>query len=73
MKFFLDNNFGPNYARALREFGEDVVHISEVDEFDDDTRAVVEWFRGQVPERTLHNWQNTATRLVAQDLREMMG
>lgn len=28
------------------------------------------WFRTQVPERTLHNWQNTAAQLVARDLRE---
>lgn len=28
------------------------------------------WFRTQIPERTLHNWQNTAARLVAQDLRD---
>ncbi|MBE3560483.1 MAG: hypothetical protein IMW89_14850 [Ktedonobacteraceae bacterium] len=27
------------------------------------------WFRIHVPERTLHNWQNTAARLVSQDLR----
>lgn len=41
--------------------------------FDADTKAVIEWFRVQVPERTLHNWQNAAAKLVAQDLREMMG
>jgi hypothetical protein len=28
------------------------------------------WFQGQVPERTLHNWQNAAARLVAHNLRE---
>jgi hypothetical protein len=33
-------------------------------------RAVVEWFRIHVPERTLHNWQNAAARLIAQDVRE---
>jgi hypothetical protein len=33
-------------------------------------RAVVEWFRLHVPERTLHNWQNAAARLIAHDLRE---
>lgn len=27
------------------------------------------WFRTQVPERTLHNWQNTAAKLIAQDIR----
>jgi hypothetical protein len=35
-----------------------------------DTRAALEWFRVSVPERTLHNWQTAAARLVAQDLRE---
>ena len=28
-----------------------------------------EWFRTTVPERTLHNWQTAATKLVAQDIR----
>ncbi|NDJ55255.1 MAG: hypothetical protein GYB68_19460, partial [Chloroflexi bacterium] len=41
-------------------------------ELDDDTRHVIEWFRAQVPERTLYNWQNAAAKLVAQDLREQM-
>jgi hypothetical protein len=31
------------------------------------------WFRDQVPERTLYNWQKAAARLVAQDLREQSG
>ena len=30
----------------------------------------VEWFRSQVPQRTLYNWQNAAAKLVATDLRE---
>jgi hypothetical protein len=32
-------------------------------------REALNWFRVQIPERTLHNWQNTAARLIAQDLR----
>jgi hypothetical protein len=28
------------------------------------------WFETQVPERTLHNWQNAAARLIAHNLRE---
>jgi len=32
-------------------------------------RQALEWFRANVPERTLHNWQNAAARLIAQDLR----
>jgi hypothetical protein len=39
-------------------------------EVDDTTQLALEWFRSQVPQRTLHNWQNTAAQLVAQDLRE---
>lgn len=33
-------------------------------------QKALEWFRTSVPERTLHNWQTTATKLVAQDVRE---
>jgi hypothetical protein len=37
-------------------------------ELDPATRQALDWFRSTVPERTLHNWQNTAARLVARDL-----
>jgi hypothetical protein len=30
----------------------------------------LEWFRQEVPERTLYNWQNKAAELIAQSLRE---
>jgi hypothetical protein len=30
----------------------------------------LEWFRREVPERTLYNWQNKAAELIALDLRE---
>jgi len=33
-------------------------------------REALTWFQTQVPERTLHNWQNAAARLIAQNLRE---
>ncbi|GII97213.1 hypothetical protein [Sinosporangium siamense] len=32
-------------------------------------RRAFEWFTTQVPERTLYNWQKTAAKLVADDLR----
>jgi hypothetical protein len=35
-------------------------------------RQALAWFDTQVPQRTLHNWQNTAARLVAQDLRHAL-
>ena len=33
-------------------------------------KEAIHWFQSFVPERTLHNWQNTAARLVANDLWE---
>ncbi len=32
-------------------------------------REALEWFRAQVPERTLYNWQNKGAELIAQQLR----
>lgn len=37
---------------------------------DPQTRQAYDWFAASVPERTLHNWQNAAARLVAADLRD---
>jgi hypothetical protein len=31
-------------------------------------KAALAWFQSQVPERTLHNWQTTAARLIAKSL-----
>jgi len=39
-------------------------------DLDKNTRQILDWFRSQVPQRTLYNWQNAAAQLVAQDLRE---
>ena len=36
-------------------------------------RAALEWFQAAVPERTLHNWQNSAARLIAGQLRREAG
>jgi hypothetical protein len=38
---------------------------------DPNIKAALEWFRSQVPERTLHNWQKAAALLVAQDIRRL--
>jgi 4-amino-4-deoxy-L-arabinose transferase-like glycosyltransferase len=46
----------PYSQRAMQEFS------------DKTNRAVLEWFRVSVPERTLYNWQNAAAKLVAHDL-----
>jgi hypothetical protein len=40
------------------------------DDLDGTYRDALTWFRSQVPERTLYNWQNAAAMLIAQDLRE---
>lgn len=42
---------------------------SDQDSLDEISRQAQAWFQSSVPERTLHNWQNTAARLVASDLR----
>ena len=36
---------------------------------DETSRQALEWFQTSVPERTLHNWQNAAAKLIADDLR----
>jgi hypothetical protein len=42
---------------------------ADYDSLDETSRAALDWFQTSVPERTLHNWQNTAAKLIAEDLR----
>lgn len=42
---------------------------TDKDSLDEPSRQALDWFQTSVPERTLHNWQNAAARLVANDLR----
>lgn len=42
---------------------------ADYDSLDDASRAALDWFQTSVPERTLHNWQNTAAKIIAEDLR----
>lgn len=42
---------------------------TEYNSLDPGSRAALDWFQASVPERTLHNWQNTAAKLIADDLR----
>lgn len=37
---------------------------------DPEIQTLLAWFRTTVPERTLHNWQNSAAALIAKDLHE---
>lgn len=38
------------------------------EDLDPQARRALAWFVDQVPERTLHNWQNAGAKLVAEDL-----
>jgi hypothetical protein len=51
------------YVVGLRPYSRRAIHDKEYKE-------VLDWFRTQIPERTLYNWQTAAARLVARDLRE---
>ncbi|MBK6644254.1 MAG: hypothetical protein IPG44_00640, partial [Anaerolineales bacterium] len=42
---------------------------ADYDSLDDTARAALDWFQTSVPERTLHNWQNIAAKLIAEDIR----
>ncbi len=51
------------YVVGLRPYSRRTLH-------NDEYQDTLDWFRSQVPERTLYNWQTAAARLVARDLRE---
>src|SRR5690606_16712663 len=53
------------YVAGLKAYSRrDMTH-----DLDLPTREILHWFQ-QDPERTLHNWQSAAARLIAQDLQE---
>jgi hypothetical protein len=54
------------YVAGLRPYSYRAHHSN----LDTDSKRALDWFRTEVPERTLHNWQNAAATLVAQYLRE---
>jgi hypothetical protein len=51
------------YVLGLRPYSRRTLHH-------DQHQEVLHWFRSQIPERTLYNWQNAAAQLVARDLQE---
>ncbi len=55
------------YVVGLRPYSRRADH----GELDPIRRQALEWLATQVPERTLYNWQSSAARLIAQDLRAM--
>jgi hypothetical protein len=42
---------------------------ADYDSLDETSRAALDWFQTSVPERTLHNWQNAAAKLIAEEIR----
>ncbi|HNO86328.1 MAG TPA: hypothetical protein PKM54_16950, partial [Anaerolineales bacterium] len=42
---------------------------ADLDSLDEESRAALDWFQTSVPERTLHNWQNTAAKLISDDIK----
>lgn len=57
------------YVKGIRPYS---VRTKRED-LDAEDRRALQWFVTQVPERTLHNWQNAAARLVAADLMAGVG
>jgi hypothetical protein len=56
------------YVAGIKPYSRRALH----DRLEPPAQLALEWFQAAVPERTLYNWQNTAAKLVAQDLREQM-
>lgn len=54
------------YVSGLRPYSRRASH----DDLSEAEAKALDWFRTQVPERTLYNWQKAAARLVARDLRD---
>jgi len=54
------------YVVGLKPYSRRMIY----DDLDEDSRAALDWFQSQVPERTLYNWQNAGAKLIAQYLRE---
>ncbi len=54
------------YVVGLKPYSRRAEHIH----LEPAQQQALDWLRTQVPERTLHNWQNSAAKLVAQYLRE---
>ena len=56
------------YVLGLKPYARRV----DMDSLDESARAALEWFQTFVPERTLHNWQNAAAKLIAEDIKKAL-
>ena len=56
------------YVAGLRPYSRRITY--QYDDLETTGQQALDWFRIQVPERTLYNWQNAAAKLIAQDLKE---
>ena len=55
------------YVLGLKPYSR---RISGAHATDESLKDALDWFRAEIPQRTLYNWQNAAAELVARDLRE---
>ncbi|MBI5032862.1 MAG: hypothetical protein HZB51_20260 [Chloroflexi bacterium] len=53
------------YVQGLKPYN----RRADDESLDDVSRAALDWFQTCVPERTLHNWQNIAAKLIAEELK----
>ena len=58
------------YVKGIRPYSRRYIADANGQEDARVTKEALDWFRSQVPERTLYNWQNAAAKLIAKDLRE---
>jgi hypothetical protein len=54
------------YVAGLKPYSRRLDHVDLVES----EQLALAWFQAQVPERTLYNWQNSAAKLVASDIKE---
>jgi hypothetical protein len=79
LKPYSDADFAPNdawryynvlyfpYVVGLKPFS-----ATQMIMLDNTAQEALVWFQTHVPERTLHNWQTTATKLIAQQLQQSL-
>jgi hypothetical protein len=58
------------YVKGIRPYRRRYYDIQSHNGEEQSIQEALEWFRIQVPERTLYNWQNAAAKLIARDLKE---